>query len=457
MVEHTSINPNKAAHIGHVRNSVIGDTFVRILQAAGNRVEVQNYIDNTGVQVADVVVGFMHLEKMTLDDIKTLDRSLGPDRTFDYYCWDLYTRVGLYYRGGSAEGEQDPERLKLRIEILHAIEEGNNPIAELADYVATRNVEQILDTMERLGIRYDLLARESEILHLHFWERAFELMKERGVIHLASEGRAKGCWVMPFESHTGTDEHESDKIIVRSNGTVTYTGKDIAYQLWKLGKLGLDFNYKPFRAYPDDHATWVTTTAAQPNVPRPDFGGGAIVYNVIDSRQSYPQEIVRKGVAAVVPEMGEEASVHLSYEMVALSPAACEQLGIELSDEDRKRPYIEMSGRKGLGVKADDLINRLEADALAEVKTRHPDLAEEDQRETAHAIAVGALRYFLLKFTRNTVIAFDFKEALSFEGETGPYCQYAAVRANSIFRKLDEQEVSTGSGSDRVRSPLADR
>jgi arginyl-tRNA synthetase len=457
MVEHTSINPNKAAHIGHVRNAVLGDTFVRILQAAGNRVEVQNYIDNTGVQVADVVVGFMHIEKTTLDDIKTLDRSLGADRTFDYYCWDLYTRVGLYYRGDSADGEQDPERLKLRIEILHAIEEGNSPIAELADYVATRNVEQILDTMERLGIRYDLLARESEILRLHFWERAFELMKERGVIHLANEGRAKGCWVMPFESHTGTDEHESDKIIVRSNGTVTYTGKDIAYQLWKLGKLGLDFNYKPFRSYPDGHNTWVTSGETQPNVARPDFGGGAIVYNVIDSRQSYPQEIVRKGVAAVFPEMGEEASVHLSYEMVALSPAACEQLGIELSDEDRKRPYIEMSGRKGLGVKADDLISRLEADALAEVKTRHPDLAEEDQRETAHAIAVGALRYFLLKFTRNTVIAFDFKEALSFEGETGPYCQYAAVRANSIFRKLDEQKVSTGSGSDRVTpGPLAE-
>jgi len=446
MVEHTSINPNKSAHIGHVRNSVIGDTFVRILQAAGNRVEVQNYIDNTGVQVADVVVGFMHIENMTLDDIKKLDASLPPEEPFDHYCWDLYTRVGLFYRDGNLDGEQNPEKLKLRAEILHAIEEGNNPIAELADYVATRNVEQILDTMERLGIRYDLLARESEILHLHFWERAFQLMKERGAIHFVSEGRTRGCWVMPFESHTGTEEHESDKIIVRSNGTVTYTGKDIAYQLWKLGKLGLDFNYKPFRSYADGHATWVTTTEpnaeTQPEVPRPDFGGGAIVYNVIDSRQSYPQEIVRKGVAAVVPEVGEEASVHLSYEMVALSPAACEELGIELSDEDRKRPYIEMSGRKGLGVKADDLINRLEADALAEVIARHPDLTDTEQRETAHAIAVGALRYFLLKFTRNSVIAFDFKEALSFEGETGPYCQYAAVRANSIFRKLETAELT---------------
>lgn len=450
MVEHTSINPNKAAHIGHVRNAVLGDTFVNILRAEGKRVEVQNYIDNTGVQVADVVVGFIHIEKMSLDDIKALDASLPADRPFDYYCWDLYTRVGLFYRDGNAEGEQNPDKVKLRAEILHAIEEGNNPTAQLADYVATRNVECILNTMERLGIRYDLLARESEILHLHFWERAFQLMKERGAIHFAGEGRTRGCWVMPFESHTGTDEHESDKIIVRSNGTVTYTGKDIAYQLWKLGELGLNFNYKPFRSYSDKHVVWVTTTDANaetlPEVPRPNFGGGAIVYNVIDSRQSYPQEIVKRGVAAIVPEKGEQASVHLSYEMVALSPAACDELGIELSDEDRKRPFIEMSGRKGLGVKADDLINRLEADALEEVKSRHPKLDDREQGETAHAIAVGALRYFLLKFTRNTVIAFDFKEALSFEGETGPYCQYAAVRANSIFRKLATSTTSGDGG-----------
>src|ERR1051325_5472621 len=260
MVEHTSINPNKAAHIGHVRNAVLGDTFVRILQAARDRVEVQNYIDNTGVQVADVVVGFLHLERMDLEKIKTLDASLTPDYPFDYYCWDLYTKVGLFYRDGNANNDPKPEKLKLRTEVLHAIEEGDNRIAELADYVATRNVECILNTMERLDIRYDLLARESEILHLHFWERAFELMKSKGVIRLEAEGRHAGCWVMPFESHTGTDEHESDKIIVRSNGTVTYTGKDIAYQLWKLGKLGLDFNYKPFRMDADGHATWVTTS-----------------------------------------------------------------------------------------------------------------------------------------------------------------------------------------------------
>ncbi|MEO7970471.1 MAG: arginine--tRNA ligase [bacterium] len=441
MVEHTSINPNKAAHIGHVRNAVLGDTFVRVLKAAGEHVEVQNYIDNTGVQVADVVVGFTELEKMTLEQIKALDSSLPADVPFDYYCWDLYTRVGVFYREGP-DAETNAARLKLRSDVLHAIEAGNNATAELADYVATRNVERILDTMERLDIRYDLLARESDILHLHFWDRAFELMKNAGVIRFESQGKHAGCWVMPFESHTGTDEHESDKIIVRSNGTVTYTGKDIAYQLWKLGRLGLDFNYKPFRSYPDGQVAWVTTTEPNaevlPELPRPNFGGGVKVYNVIDSRQAYPQEIVARGVVALVSEIGADASVHFGYEMVALSPAACAELGIELSEADRARPYIEMSGRKGLGVKADDLIGRLEKDALNEVEARHPDLSTDERRATAHEIAVGALRYFLLKFTRNSVIAFDFNDALSFEGETGPYCQYAAVRANSIFRKLDE-------------------
>jgi arginyl-tRNA synthetase len=462
MVEHTSLNPNKAAHIGHVRNSVLGDTFVRVLRAKGERVEVQNYIDNTGVQVADVVVGFIHLEQMTLADIKALDRQLPPETPFDYYCWDLYTRVGLFYRNNDPNNEPDAEKLRLRAEILHAVEEGDNPTAELADFVATRNVERILDTMERLGIRYDLLARESEVLRQHLWERAFELMKENNAIYFQTEGRNKGCWVMPFESHTGTDEHEADKVIVRSNGTVTYTGKDIAYQLWKLGRIGLDFNYKPFRKYPDGHTTW--STSAEPVLgpsdtrellgvaTRPHFGGGAKVYNVIDARQSYTQEVVRRGVAAVAPEVGEEASAHLSYEMVALSIPACEELGLELSDEDRARPFVEMSGRKGVGVKADDLINLLEEGALREVETRHPQLSEEERQETAHAIAVGALRYFLLKFTRNSVIAFDFKEALSFEGETGPYCQYAAVRANSIFRKLDE--ASHSAATDLMREAL---
>jgi len=445
-VEHTSVNPNKAAHIGHVRNSVIGDTFQRVLKATGKRVEVQNYIDNTGVQVADVVVGFIYLEGKDLPAIKALDAELlAAGKSFDYYCWDLYTKVGAEY--------QTNEELKSRrAEVLHLIEAGGNDTAELADYVATRNVQCITDTMERLGIRYDLLPRESEILHLHFWDKAFEQMKKLGVIHRVDDGKQAGCWVMPFEEHSGNEDHEVDKILVRSNGTVTYTGKDIAYQMWKLGILGLDFNYKHFHRYGDGKDVWITT--ADENADgHPPFGGGETIYNVIDTRQSYPQEIVKKGVAAISPEKGERASIHLSYEMVALSPAAAEELGFKLSDDDKKRTFIEMSGRKGLGVKADDLIDRLETNALAEVAARHPEESPESRQFIAHQLAVGALRYFLLKFTRTTVIVFDFKEALSFEGETGCFCQYSAVRANSIFRKLDEK----GETVDACRALIADR
>jgi len=436
-VEHTSVNPNKAAHIGHVRNSVLGDTFQRILLANGKRVEVQNYIDNTGVQVADVVVGFIYLEKKNLKDIKALDKRLiAQGKTFDYFCWDLYAKVGVEYQTNEALKEK-------RSEILHLIEEGGNETAKLADYVAMRNVECILATMERLSIRYDLLPRESEILHLHFWQKAFEQMKTLGVIRLETDGKNAGCWVMPFESHSGTDEHQADKILVRSNDTVTYTGKDIAYQMWKLGLLGLDFFYNRFYTYNDGKEVWITSAEDSNTAgPIPDFGGGSTVYNVIDSRQSYPQDVVKKGVAAIVPEKGEQASVHLSYEMVVLSPAAAEELGFEVSVEDRKRPFIEMSGRKGLGVKADDLITRLEENALKEVEARHAELPDEEKKFIAHQLAVGALRYFLLKFTRNTIIVFDFKEALSFEGETGAFCQYSAVRANSIFRKLEERNES---------------
>ncbi|MFL6468870.1 MAG: arginine--tRNA ligase [Pyrinomonadaceae bacterium] len=436
-VEHTSVNPNKAAHVGHLRNSVLGDTFQRILKANGKTVEVQNYIDNTGVQVADVVVGFVHLENRDLDSIKQLDADLKANgKTFDYYCWDLYTKVGQEYL-------RNEELKARRAEVLHELEEGDNVISDLADYVATRNVECILDTMERFSIRYDLLPRESEILHLHFWEKAFEQMKQLGVVRYESEGKHAGCWVMPFEEHSGTDEHEADKILVRSNGTVTYTGKDIAYQMWKLGILGLDFHYKPFHENKDGSITWITTSnEGDGQKGAPSFGHGTTIYNVIDTRQSYPQDIVRKGVAAIDPEKGETASVHLSYEMVALSPAAAEELGFQLSEADRSRSFIEMSGRKGLGVKVDDLLDRLEANALGEVESRHPDTGSEEKRHIAHQIAVGALRYFLLKFTRTTIIVFDFKEALSFEGETGCFCQYSAVRANSIFRKLEERGES---------------
>jgi arginyl-tRNA synthetase len=427
IVEHTNINPNKAAHIGHLRNAVLGDTFVRMLRARGRSVEVQNYIDNTGVQVADVVVGFHFIEHLGVTEVVKLIAA----GKFDYTCWDLYARVGGYY-------QEHPEALAQRAETLHAIEAGEGELAELAHLVADAIVDAHIATMWRLGILYDVLPRESEILHLQFWATAFELLKQRKAIYLETEGKNQGCWVMPGASFSGDEESEDSKVIVRSNGIVTYVGKDIAYQLWKFGLLGKDFHYRPLMTYPNGHELWVSTVEAQDSA-QPAFGRGASVYNVIDSRQSYLQDVVAAGLRQLGFDEQAGRSVHFSYEMVALSPRSCADLGITLPEEDRKRPYVEMSGRRGLGVKADDLIDKLIAEAFREVASRHPDDAEEKQRRTASQIAVGALRYFLLKFTRNSVIAFDFQEALSFEGETGPYVQYAAVRARSIWRKLQER------------------
>jgi arginyl-tRNA synthetase len=428
IVEHTNINPNKAAHIGHLRNAVLGDTFVRMLRASGYPVEVQNYIDNTGVQIADVVVGFHFLEKKTLNEV----RALIAQPKFDYYCWDLYARMSSYYA-------TNPDALEWRRDTLHAIEHGAGVLVEMGHLIADAVVECHLDTMWRLGIAYDVLPRESEILHLRFWATAFEQLKERGAIYFVDEGKNKGCWVMGaghFKEVAGAESDDDAKVIVRSNGTVTYVGKDIAYQLWKFGLLGKDFHYQPLRTYPDWHTAWVATDEAR-EAPAPAFGRGARVYNVIDARQSYLQDVVVAGLRALHYDEQAARSVHFSYEMVALSPRTCVELGIPLSEEDKKRPYVEVSGRKGLGVKADDLIDKLIEKAKLEVDSRHAAKPEAERLKIATQIATGALRYFLLKFTRTTVIAFDLQEALSFEGETGPYVQYAAVRASNILRKLE--------------------
>jgi arginyl-tRNA synthetase len=433
IVEHTNINPNKAAHIGHLRNSTIGDTFIRVLKAAGREVEVQNYIDNTGVQVADVIVGFRYLEKKSVADVRALVND--PAVRFDYYCWDLYAKVSAFYEA------EDPKHA-LRGKTMQEIEESGNETAEMAELVAMKIVGCHLATMGRIGVRYDLLPRESDILHLKFWDRAFEQLKERNAIFFETEGKNSGCWVMRID----TEGYDDDKIIVRSNGTVTYVGKDIAYQLWKFGLLNQDFHYKRL-AGPAGNL-WITTSSTG-EMAHPKFGHGLRVYNVIDVRQSYLQNVVRQGLLGLGYEEQVRNSVHFHYEVVALSPACAEELGIEISPEDRKRPHIEVSGRKGQGVKADDLLDRLERDAQAEVRQRNAELTDAEVSVIAQQIAVGALRYFLLKFTRTAIIAFDFKEALSFDGETGPYLQYAAVRANNIVKKAAEAGNDVGTASIR--------
>jgi arginyl-tRNA synthetase len=436
LVEHTSINPNKAAHIGHLRNAILGDTFVRLLRAAGQRVDVQNYIDNTGVQVADVVVGLTHLEGYNLAGVKQLMADLtAKGQRIDDYCWDLYARVSQWYEASDAEKQV---RKNIRLETLHAIEAGGNETAEIADLLSTAVLRRHLETMLRLGIEYDFLPRESEILHLKFWDLAFAQLKARGVLYLETEGKNQGCWVMRRASTTAPSAEdngavdEDAKVIVRSNGTVTYVGKDIAYHLWKFGLLGRDFGYAPFFAY-NDHTCWISTEKGE--AQHPDFGGAQAIYNVIDSRQADPQANVIEALRGLGYTDAAEHYIHFSYEMVALTPRCALELGYQISQEDQGRSYIEVSGRKGFGVKADALLDRLTAAAKEEVDSRHPQRSPEERQGIAHQIAVGALRYFMLKFTRNSVIAFDFKEALSFEGETGPYVQYAVVRARNIFRK----------------------
>jgi arginyl-tRNA synthetase len=471
IVEHTSINPNKAAHIGHLRNSTLGDTFVRVLRHRGHEVGIQNYIDDTGVQVADVVVGFQHLEGKTLADVAALTGR------FDYYCWDLYAKVGDFYA-------QNPANKKLQADALHAIEAGEGEAARMGELVARRIVECHLQTVARLDITYDLLAHESDILRLHFWDRAFELLRESGAIRLETEGKNKGCWVLTMEPadapssstaafveepsaatsspHGRNLDEESprgrqssapegrrideDKIIVRSNGTVTYTGKDIAYQLWKLGKLDRDFRYRRYREQ-NGHTVW-TTTSGEGESGAPTFGHANQVFNVIDVGQSYPQRVVKAGVAALGHREEAERSYHLAYEKVVLSPATARTLGYAVAEDEG---VVKVSGRKGLGVKADDLVDALVAKAKQEIEARDPERSPEDKDKAAHAIAVGALRYFLLKFSRTRIITFDLEEALAFVGETGPYVQNAVVRARNIRAKLEAEGHSVDALLEKAR------
>jgi arginyl-tRNA synthetase len=445
IVEHTSINPNKAAHIGHLRNAVLGDTIARILRNAGERVQVQNYIDNTGVQVADVVIGFLHIEKKSVAEVQ----AMASLPRFDYLCWDLYARTSNEFQFI----EDDKAKwAALRGATLKAIEEGKEPEAKTAQIVADAIVGFHLKTMKRLGISYELLARESEILHLNFWDAARARLEAAGIMQLATSGKMAGCWIMKAEKDekpdakvtekTDDEENIQDKVIVRSNGTVTYVGKDIAYQLWKFGLLGKDFHYKRWMDAPSGEIVWTTTTEAD-DPAAPHFGEPAVrVYNVIDTRQSYLQDVVAQGLRGLGHAKAAANSVHFSYAIVALTPRCAEELGYALTPEEMKKPYVEVSGRKGYGVKADDLITKLEEATLREVAKRHAVMPADEQRSTSHAIAVGALRFFLLKFTRNTIIAFDFADALSFEGETGPYCQYAVVRIRGIRRKGTEASPS---------------
>jgi len=435
IVEHTAINPNKAAHIGHLRNAALGDTLVRALHYRGTPVEVQNYIDDTGVQVADVIVGFRELERKSIDEVKRIADST----RFDYHCWDLYSSVTEWY-------EDDGARLAIRAAALHDLEHGGNEVAAMGALIVDRIVHAHLRTMARLNIAYDLLTYEGDIVRLKFWAHTFEILKSQGAVFLQTEGKLAGCWVMRIdegkEADDAADEEESrEKVIVRSNGVVTYVGKDIANQFWKFGLLGRDFHYRRFGVQANGRQLWATTSEAGDR-DAPAFGRAERIFNVIDSRQMYLQALLVQALRTLGHPKEADNSIHFSYEMVALSHATARELGYEIGadSEEAKKPFVEVSGRKGLGVKIDDLLDLLTRKASAEVAQRNPEFSREECDRAGAQIAVAAIRYFMLKFSRGKLIVFDIEEAISFEGETGPYLQYAVVRAANILTKLRERE-----------------
>ena len=409
LIEHTNVNPNKAMHIGHLRNAIIGDSVVRVMKKLGYKVEACNYIDDTGVQVADVVVAMLYMGE-PVDD---------GTQPFDYWCWDVYSRVARAY--------ETDEALKVkRAEVLHAIEAQDNPIAKFAKEVATRIVRAHLATVGRLNIYYDLLNWESDIFLRGFWKTAFEDLKAAGAIVYETKGPNAGCWVVRFGRgvfQTETGLKSEDKVLVRSNGTVTYTGKDIAYQMWKFGVLGRDFLCKLWGVQANGDELWTT---APDGKPMDRFGRADKVINVIDVRQSYTQQIVYDCLKKLGFKKEAKNSIHLDYEVVVLSNAAAAELGV---DVDAEEPGAQaMSGRKGLGVKGDDLIDTMVKRLSEKV----------GKQENAQMLAASAIRYFMSRFSTGKIIVFDFDEALRTTGDTGVYCQYAHARACSILAKAAE-------------------
>ena len=427
-IEHTSVNPNKAMHIGHLRNAVLGDTIARVLEWLGFSTEVCNYIDDTGLQVVDVVTAILSPKSPFyvegFSDFKAIWEKIPKDQPFDYFCWDLYAHF-------QTELEKDPSLLEKREEVLHKIEGGSHPIAVFAKEMAIKIVQAHLETVAQLSIFYDLLNWESDIMRQGFWEATFELLKERKTLRFEMEGPNEGCWVVPFGGivETGDEVKSLDKILVRSNGSVTYTGKDVAYQLWKFGLLKRDFLYRKWGLQANGKVLWTTVQDGESAPER--FGHAQKVINVIDARQSYPQQVVVECLRQMGFEKQAGQSIHLAYEVVNLSPQAARLLGIEEIDGKK---VIAMSGRSGTGIKANDFIQMVRKKVIE--KADHP-LDE----TTASTLATAAIRYYLLKFNMESQIIFDFEEALKTTGDTGVYLEYAHARACSILRKATDRKI----------------
>jgi arginyl-tRNA synthetase len=409
VIEHTSVNPNKALHVGHMRNVILGDTLYRIMKATNHRATVLNYVDDSGLQVADIVIGFK---------FAGFPEEPPAGKKFDHYCGDdVYVKVNEMY-------ERDPQLAEKRKQVLREIEEGKSEIARFAAGVTRRVLNEQLKTCWRMKVRYDLLNFESHIVVSQLWSKAFELLKKNGIARFEEEGKNKGCWVID-----ATDEE--DKVIVRSDGTATYVAKDIPYATWKLGIVDDPFSYEKFTEQWDGSELHATALGGKQGGKK--FNGGERVITIIDSRQARLQRIISQVLSKMGAGGGEY--LHLGYEAVTLSSETAKAFGIDIGD----RQFMHMSGRKGIYVNADYVLDTLHAKAYGEVKTRNPDFADEQLHEIAEQIAISAIRYNMIKQDLDKIITFDVKESMSLEGDTGPYLQYAYARSQRILEKSGQE------------------
>ncbi len=412
VIEHTSVNPNKALHIGHARNVCIGDTLARLMRRAGARVLVINYIDDSGVQMAELLVGF-----------RLLNYPMEPrdGMRFDEYCGDVvYVEV-------NRRADVDPKVEMMRREVARKIEERGSEEFEEARRLALMVLRDQLKTTSRLGATYDLLVRESDVVATGLWAETFRMLREAGLAKLVTDGPKKGCWVVDLSSHPVLSK-EGDEVIVKSDGATTYVARDIAFAMWKMGASSTRLLFRPLEL--DGQRVMISDSEGEDLGPsRPE-----LVITVVDSRQRRPQEVVRYALERLGVTSGRY--VHYSYEPVALSRRSAELLGVMAEGE-----VVHMSGRKGLYFKAEEVLDKLRSVAERETRERRPEWDERKVSEVAEALAVGAFRYGMLRIESDRQIVFDLEESLRLEGDTGPYLQYSVVRARKILQKAREAGI----------------
>jgi len=406
IVEHTSVNPNKALHIGHIRNIVVGDTVSRILTKANYKVHVLNYIDDSGLQVADIIVGFKHFK---------FDEEPPNGKKFDHYCGDdVYVKTTQKY-------ELDSSLEEIRKNTLKELEDGTSETAAFGDMITRKVLAGQLQTCWNLNVSYDCLNFESQIIRSGLWSKIFEKLKEMGLIEFENEGKNAQCWIIRGENN------EDDKVIVRSNGTATYIAKDIPYAAWKLGLLDDPFYYQKYDAtQPNSKTLWQTSLNNDSTTPQ-NFTAQKVI-TVIDSRQERLQKIITTLMEKFnsIPD----SYVHLGYESVTLSSDTAKTLGLETDGKQ-----AQMSGRKGVYVSADSVCELLKQKITEETRKRHPEMEDSEIEKIAQSVSIGTLRYEMIKQDLDKIITFDLAKSLSLEGDTAPYIQYAYARASRILEK----------------------